>query len=350
MLKSETNESMKPSAVFLTIGPWHEKPWWWGHVKNEIEGCHVNYLRIIPVGNKRESAISLVHTPQLIVKIAKELRRQKPRYVFTFECGWASFLLSGMQAFGFMKGSMRHVILQFIMREKTPTIRSKIKYLVMRIIFSSIHIAICSSSKETCYYRKVFKWKEGKACFVPLQTDPAYLQKPANNNEGFILTAGRTCRDYETFLDAVRKINYKVIMVVSPWNIDMRKVPENVYVNFDISMAQLTELMMKSAVVVVPLQDKRISIGQSVFLQAMAMGKPVVVTKTAGTVDYIEHLENGMLVSPKDSNEMRVAIQFLMENENERIKIGREAKNRIIRSHLPKHQIAAVRRLIVEKK
>lgn len=335
-------------TVILTIGSWHEKPWWWKHIAESIRGCNVEYIRITTPGNRKEGQLSLRHLPRLTINITKALMKHRPKYLFTFECGTASFIVSALQRFGFMN-SMRHIILQFIMREKEPTFRSRLKYLFMRLVFSSIDIAVCSSTGEVFYYREVFNWKEGRTRFVPFHTDPQFLEVPRDENEGYILAAGRTFRDYGTFFDAVRKIDQKVIVVASPWSININNIPENVSIKYDITMTELTELMRKSKIVVVPLEDTKISIGQSVFLQAMAMGKAVVVTKTAGSIDYIIHLENGMLVPLRDSSRMFEAIQYLMENEDRRISIGKNAQQWVIKSCLPSHYFERIRELVLEE-
>ena len=339
---------MSTQALIITIGPWHERPWWWDHIKDGINGCHLEYVRIATTGKRKEIQLSLVHAPLFTVKIIKALRKHRPSYVFTFECGWASFLVSALQTFGFMR-SMKHVILQFIMREKDSSLRSKIKYLIMRFIFSSVHIAVCSSTAEASYYLKAFRWNEGRIRFIPFHLDPEYLNAPHDGSGGFILTAGRTFRDYDTFLDAVTGIDHRVIVVASPLNIDINNLPENVSVQYDLSIAELTDLMRKSSIVVVPLVDRRISTGQSVFLQAMAMGKAVVVTRTAGTVDYIDHLENGLLVPPGDSREMRKAIEYLMGNDEERARMGKNARQRVINSCLPRHYFENVKNLVCQQ-
>lgn len=342
---------MTPKAVILTIGPWHEKPWWWGYIERSLRDCNVKYVRIITSGGEKEADLLLRHLPRISFDIIKVLNKYKPRYVFTFECGVASFLVSALQTFGFMP-LVRHVILQFIMREKNESIGSKLKYLFMRFIFLSIDQAICSSKSEALYYRKIFGWKDRKVAFVPFHTDPEFLALVGEESEDeqYILTAGRTFRDYETFLEAIRDIACKVIVVASPWNISMKKVPANVTFKYDISMEHLIELIRHAAIVVVPLEDRKISTGQSVFLQAMAMGKSVIATKTAGTVDYIDHLKNGILVPPGDSRKMQEMIRFLLYKGSQRRIIGRNAKTKVAEFYLPEHYFKNVSKILCGKK
>jgi glycosyltransferase involved in cell wall biosynthesis len=92
----------------------------------------------------------------------------------------------------------------------------------------------------------------------------------------------------------------------------------------------------------VPLQDRPISIGQSVLLQAMALGKPVIATRTPGTTDYIEHMVDGVLVRPGDASDLRRAMEMLA-SEALRRELGRNARQRVYGQLLPEHYAAAIR-------
>lgn len=307
--------------------------------------CTVQYVRITSPGNRSEAQIGLRHLPRLSLRIMKVLCDHRPLHLFTFECGWVSLLVAGFQTLGLLR-SIRHVILQFIMREKEPTLRSTIKCFFLRWILSSVDTVVCSSKQEAEYYKEMFGWEDKQVAVVLFHSDPQYLQSPSTFDDGYILSAGRTFRDYETFLEAVRGINYRVILVTSPRNVVRLQVPANVTLRFDLPLSELTSLIQRCALVVVPLQNRRISTGQSVILHAMAMGKPVVVTRTAGTEDYVDHFENGLLVPPGDSARMREAIEYLMLNESERIRIGNNARARVASRHLPEHYAAQIRDLV----
>ena len=83
---------------------------------------------------------------------------------------------------------------------------------------------------------------------------------------------------------------------------------DQVQVLEEIPNDEFMAVVRRAAAVVVPLMDRRISAGQTVVLQAMAMGKLVIATNTAGTEDYIDHMVDGVLVPPGDVEEMRRAI------------------------------------------
>lgn len=58
----------------------------------------------------------------------------------------------------------------------------------------------------------------------------------------------------------------------------------------------MLKIMAKCHCVLVPLKNLNMSSGQLVVLQAMALGKPVICTKTDGICDYVVNHNTGYLV------------------------------------------------------
>ena len=94
---------------------------------------------------------------------------------------------------------------------------------------------------------------------------------------------------------------------------------------------------------------RSISIGQSVFLQAMAMKKPVVVTAVNGSVDYIQHLETGMLVPPRDAAALREAVRTLAADPALRDRLASAAFEQVQRHHMVKHYLQGVSDVLVQR-
>ncbi|TAE08495.1 MAG: glycosyltransferase [Bacteroidetes bacterium] len=57
-------------------------------------------------------------------------------------------------------------------------------------------------------------------------------------------------------------------------------------------------------------------------MEAMACGVPVVAFKVGGIPDMIQDNENGLLVSPENSQELAKKINYLLENEEVRTRLG----------------------------
>jgi glycosyltransferase involved in cell wall biosynthesis len=335
---------MAMKSVVATLGPPHDKPWWWKHLSLDRNRCQLDYVRVV-YNNRHSQDISTIEIPIVMLKVLRYLmtwRRLGYSHVFTVECDLVGFSIAFWQSVTGMRRP-KHVIVQFIMREKQDTARSRAKYALMRFLFSSLHHVVVSSTLEMEYYRKVFCWPVGKAVFVPVLTAPELLDKLSASEDQYYLAAGRSFRDYETLIRAVAGTSLRVLIVGGRGTVKEYAGLANVRTMENIPASELEGLMLRSRAVVVPLEDRAISIGQSVVLQAMALGKAVVATRTAGTIDYIDHMNDGMLVAPGDERELRDAL-VLLESADLRRKLGTKARSRVAMMHLPKHYAESIRK------
>ena len=75
-----------------------------------------------------------------------------------------------------------------------------------------------------------------------------------------------------------------------------------------------------------------------VYLEAGALGLPVIGSRTGGVVEAIDHGETGLLVNPGDPEGLAKAIIALLEDEKLREKLGkrgREKAKQHTRTRLP---------------
>lgn len=328
-----SNTQTRKSLV-ITLGPQHEKPWWWDYISFR-SNCDIDYLRI-SIGNKKGAQITTRDIPYIMLRVFRVmyLSRKKYDFIFTFECDMTSFVISLFQTV-FFRHKPRHIILTFIMRENDGGIMSSIKYALMRFIFLSLYKAVCSSRSEASYYNSEFRWNN-KAIFIPLLCAPEFGARDESSGvDDFIIAAGRTFRDFQTLIEAVRETHIRLIIVTSPGQISNVDLPDNISVLYDIHVEELNELIERSRFVVLPLENRKISTGQSVLLQAMAMKKAVIVTRTNGTEDYIENMKSGIFVEPNNVLNLRQSITLLY-NDNELCKrIGQNAFETVRRKHKP---------------
>ena len=337
---------MLTKSAVVTLGPPHDKPWWWKHLALDGERCHLEYVRLVYKGRYSQD-IPTAEIPVVMLRVLRQLLSWRRRYshVFTTEFDLVGLSIAFWQTVTGMRRP-KHVIIQFIMRERQQTVRSRAKYALMRFLFLSVHRVVVSSTLEMEYYRKAFAWPSRKVVFVPILTSPELLDRMPVEEEDFYIAAGRTFRDYDTLLRAIVGTNLKVLIVGGGGAATRYSGLENVRAVENISFSDLESLMLRSRAVVVPLQDRAISVGQSVVLQAMALGKAVVATRTAGTIDYIDHMNDGMLVAPGDEQELRDAL-LLLESADLRRKLGTRARSRVAKMHLPKHYAESIRKAIV---
>ena len=68
------------------------------------------------------------------------------------------------------------------------------------------------------------------------------------------------------------------------------------------------------------------------LLEAMAAGKPVVCTAVGEIPKVIVHGTTGLLLPPSDPKALASALLFMLENDSERIRLGRNAKESVRQS------------------
>lgn len=333
-------------ALVLKVGRDDKKPWWREFISFDQTRCQLDHRKIV-LKNGGVTGIFSLRFASLVFQVLSILVHSRNRYhtILTFECGWESLVVALFQTLVASR-KPRHVIVQFIMREKTQSFRSRMKYLFMRWCFSSVHLFVCSSRAEARYYQDVFGWPSSKICFVPIHADPRLLQHESVRSDGFIISAGRTFRDYDTLLTVARRVDVPFTIVASPSSLDTTDIPPNVKIFYDIPGPALIDLMARALAVVLPLENRMISIGQSVLLQGMALGKVVIATRVNGTEDYIEHMKTGILVPPNDPTAMEDAITALIGDEELRLRLGSAAQDRVRQMHLPQHYANEIQEIL----
>jgi glycosyltransferase involved in cell wall biosynthesis len=233
------------------------------------------------------------------------------------------------QLFGLYRSLFRirrpkHMILELMLDEDKKTLLWKMKKLIQRLAFASANLICVSSTHEVAYYAKRFRLSEDRFRFLPFHTnviEPRALDCAQN----YILSAGKTGRDYATLAQAVRDLDRDTIVISDRENARDVVFPQNAKVFYDISYSDYLHFLYNCLFVVVPLKKLIKSSGQVVILEAMALGKPVIATRTGGTIDYIESGVNGILVPVGDPRALRDAIANLLAQPDLRRELAANA-------------------------
>lgn len=206
----------------------------------------------------------------------------------------------------------KHIILELMLDEERHDALWRLKRYLQRIVFSTVDIIFVSSTREVIEYAKRFEFDADRFRFLPFHTN---VTEPriVRHSEDYILSAGKTGRDYATLCAAARGMGRRFVIVSDRASAPHVEVPKNVDVLQDVPYSKYRELLENCRVVVVPLQRLVKSTGQVAILEAMALGKPVVATETTGTLDYIKSGINGLLVPVGDHVQLRRAIEALLE-------------------------------------
>jgi len=87
-------------------------------------------------------------------------------------------------------------------------------------------------------------------------------------------------------------------------------------------------LMEASDLIVLPSLEE----GQPVvLLEALALAKPVVATAVGGVSEVVRHKETGLLVPPRDSDELARAMLYLLDHPDEGARMGQKGQEVVAR-------------------
>ena len=86
------------------------------------------------------------------------------------------------------------------------------------------------------------------------------------------------------------------------------------------------ELYKKTHVAILPSYREGLPKG---LLEASAFGKPIITTDVTGCRDVVVNGKNGILVKPKNSDELFFAMKKMLENKKIRLAMGKEGRNLI---------------------
>jgi glycosyltransferase involved in cell wall biosynthesis len=171
-----------------------------------------------------------------------------------------------------------------------------------------------------------------RVIWTPFQVDahffnPNHQPLASDTQSPLICSAGLEFRDYPTLMHAVEGMDVQVVLAAaSPWSkradsTQQRAVPSNVTVQrFDLH--GLRDLYARAAFVVIPLYQVDFQAGVTTLLEAMAMGKAVIVTRTPGQTDVVIDGETGIYVPPSDPQALRTAMQRLLDHPEEARRLG----------------------------
>jgi len=310
--------------IILTEIPNREDVWWKRYIKPFADRKNF-VVDIESVADADISLFSLNNLFLLLVITIKYLKRYRCYdFIITFQANVSTAWIGILRRI-FRGYNQRHIVLQFHRKERDNSWKSKIIYLILGIALKSADKIICSSREEISYYKKVLSLTEDKFMFIPLCVDPK-LMEIKGKKHNFIIAAGKTLRDYKTLVKAVEALEIKLIIISDKKSIENVKISKNVKVLIDVPYWRYIQLMARSKFVVIPLEDRLISTGQSVALSAMALGKAVIITKTKGTIDYFVDNFNGLLVEPRNVEMMRRKIKELMHDEKRALYLGKNAR------------------------
>lgn len=200
-------------------------------------------------------------------------------------------------------------------REKKGII-GKIYFIFMRFVIKSGYVDLftCCSKDHCGYCAEMFGEPPERFRFVPFGVEDVRdrVEKKAQSGE-FVLSVGRSNRDWDFLINALGGTEYSVRIVCD--ELKREDIPENIRIFKDVWGEKTLEFFRDCRVVVIPILDGRVAAGETVLLQAMCFGKPVIVARPGGKwEEYITCGETGFVVE-KEGDSLRDALELLKKEE-----------------------------------
>jgi glycosyltransferase involved in cell wall biosynthesis len=209
------------------------------------------------------------------------------------------------------------------------------KKLLLRTLHRHMDAIFLYAAVQKEYAESVLGIAAGKLHLMAFHADTRFFHPmPEVPVRRRIASAGLELRDYPTLIEAVRDLDVEVVLAAaSPWSkrrneTENRELPPNVTAR-GYPYRQLRDLYASSQFVVVPLYDTDFQAGVTTILEAMAMGKAVIASRTRGQRDVIEDGVNGLYVPPGDPDALRRTIGELLAAPDRAAMLGRNARRTI---------------------
>lgn len=180
--------------------------------------------------------------------------------------------------------------------------------------------------------------------YAPWGIDPtSALHQPIQPGSDHFVSTGVTGRDFNTLLRAATLIDEPIVIAARGQHFTASST--NVQVIEEVLPAWEIRNLYKGAyaglLVLQPDERKRTAVGWTNMLELMAVGLPIIKTRT-GSLDEIVNLEAigaGILIEPENPEALAAAMMKLRDNPDLRISMGK-AGAEYVRSHLTMQQFA----------
>jgi glycosyltransferase involved in cell wall biosynthesis len=266
------------------------------------------------------------------VALALEVDRRRRDYDVVVS--WAEKYSVGIGAvFALRRRRPRHMaIMDWISK---PVVR-----LPLRLVRRGVDLVTTWSSVQGRYAVDTIGFDARQVRYLQHPVDDVFFSPIETGREG-LFSAGETQRDFATLIEAAAALDVPTLIAASKIGVfnGVRTTLKDAEGSFalpsQVRIEALDPVRLRrgyaaARVVVVPLVEADNNAGISVLLEAMAMARPVVVTRTRGQVDVVRDGVTGVYVAPGDAAGLREAIEDLLAHPDRAEQMGRRARDQIL--------------------
>jgi glycosyltransferase involved in cell wall biosynthesis len=213
-------------------------------------------------------------------------------------------------------------------------LRERLISLLKGLAIGFVDLIICLQ-KDVSGYERFYRIPRRKFEYVPFKANNLDVANFIRGEDGdYVVSCGASYRDYKTLIEAVSELQYPTRIIMSEgaeyahnarW---VDTLPSNVQrLNAVHSREEYSRLIAGSRVVVVPILSAAIQpAGISVCLEAMALGKPVIVSRGVSSNGV---LDGGLalICEPENVSDLKEKLALMWEDEQLRKEYARRGKD-----------------------
>jgi glycosyltransferase involved in cell wall biosynthesis len=150
----------------------------------------------------------------------------------------------------------------------------------------------------------------------------------SRQSTGYVFMCGRENRDFKLLTEVIRSSPHRFVVSASGFMgsaTEKEQAPQG-FPNLErkgwLSFPDLRRAYDGAACVVVPLNDVEYAAGSTGLLEAMAMGRPVVVTRSRGIAEYLSRVPSLVVAPAHDSRAFTQALSELLAHPENAASLG----------------------------
>lgn len=199
-----------------------------------------------------------------------------------------------------------------------------------RFLYGRVDGVIVLSGNQVKVLEEQLGLRSDQISVVRFGVDLDELRDLESHEDGSVAAVGRDLgRDWRCLAAAADGTRWRVQLVTRPEQLSGVNIPDSVTVHETLPRSAYLDVLRNASVVALPSEVRQYPTGQTVLLEAMALGTPVISTDIAGIPELIEHGRSGWLVPPYDPTSLAGAIERLRETPTLRARLSQAALARV---------------------
>ena len=245
------------------------------------------------------------------------VRFRRPAVVVTYG-GRTGFVIAACQALWrpFIQPRI-HVMFDFLLDPPKKGVGGLIDKLKAKVFNSAVDRAVVWGKKDVPLFSNSHGLDLRRLRFHPyhITLDDLGKFELEESDEGFVFCGGNVGRDFQLFIDAIGPLGYPAVVATQVSDVPAMATKWPQIKVCSVTPIEFRQLMAKSKFVVEvhPTSFFR-SAGHQTMLNAMYLGKPVILSDVRSAEGYVRQGRNGLVTESGDQQALANAIRTLWED------------------------------------